>query len=253
VSVLLLRLGAPLQSWGVEGRFNRRTTRGEPSKSGIVGLLASAQGRRRSDPIEDLVGLRLGVRLDQVGRLLRDYHTVSRGDGALPTADGKRRPPKESVITERFYLADAVFVAAVEGPRDLLAALDDALRHPRFPLYLGRRSCVPEGRISLGLRDGKLEDSLAAEPWHASPYQRRRVRQATVRLEVVADDPNGDEMVRDIPVSFDPIDRRYTMRRIRRYEVELPNDEFSHREGRGEDNERAGSSVIHDPFTLLDQ
>lgn len=74
---LVLRLAGPMQSWGSSSEFNWRQTDAQPTKSGIVGLLAAASGRRREDPIEDLLALRLGVRIDQPGTLLRDYHTVS--------------------------------------------------------------------------------------------------------------------------------------------------------------------------------
>ena len=36
--VLLLRLAAPLQSWGVESKFDTRRTLGYPTKSGVIGL-----------------------------------------------------------------------------------------------------------------------------------------------------------------------------------------------------------------------
>ncbi len=61
--VLLLRLAGPMQSWGDASRFNRRETRTEPTKSAVIGLLASAQGRTREDPIEDLLQLSFGVRI----------------------------------------------------------------------------------------------------------------------------------------------------------------------------------------------
>ena len=45
MAVLLLRLSAPLQAWGTENsKFEIRKTGREPSKSGIVGLLAAALG-----------------------------------------------------------------------------------------------------------------------------------------------------------------------------------------------------------------
>ena len=71
-SCLVLRLAGPLQSWGSSSQFNRRETDDRPTKSGVIGLLAAAQGRRRSDPIEDLVDVKLAVRVDQPGSLLRD-------------------------------------------------------------------------------------------------------------------------------------------------------------------------------------
>ncbi len=62
---LVLRLAGPMQSWGGRSQFNRRDTLTEPTKSGLIGLLAAAQGRRRQDSIEDLLGLTFGVRTDQ--------------------------------------------------------------------------------------------------------------------------------------------------------------------------------------------
>ena len=44
---LLLRLVAPLQSWGTTSRFDDRDTGKEPSKSGVIGLLAAAMGIHR--------------------------------------------------------------------------------------------------------------------------------------------------------------------------------------------------------------
>src|SRR5690606_19400754 len=76
-STIVLRLAGPLTSWGSASQFNRRDTDNEPTKSAVIGLLAAADGRRREDSIEDLLELRFGVRVDQSGSLLRDYHTVS--------------------------------------------------------------------------------------------------------------------------------------------------------------------------------
>ena len=42
---LLLRLAGPMQSWGTASKFRERDTGREPSKSGVVGLLAAALGR----------------------------------------------------------------------------------------------------------------------------------------------------------------------------------------------------------------
>ena len=78
MTALLLRLAAPMQSWGTTSRFNRRSTDRAPSKSGIIGLLAAAQGRRRTDPLEELLGLRLAVRTEQAGTVERDFQTATR-------------------------------------------------------------------------------------------------------------------------------------------------------------------------------
>ena len=121
MSVLLLRLAGPLQAWGDSSRFVRRTTRTEPTKSGVVGLLAAALGRSREEPVDDLAQLELGVRADQPGTLLRDFQTERSLDGS-----------KVMPLSQRYYLQDAAFLVALGGPRDLLVELDAALRMPCF-------------------------------------------------------------------------------------------------------------------------
>lgn len=205
MSVLLLRLAAPLQAWGDSSRFVRRQTRQEPTKSGVLGLLAAAQGRRRTDPIEDLAGTAFAVRVDQPGRLVRDFQTAR-------SVDGLRTMP----LSYRYYLADAVFVAAVEGDSALLEGLEAALRDPVYPLFLGRRSCPPAGRVSLGLREGDIEEALREVAWQASTWYRRR-QGRTVQVEIVrdaADPADIGEVVRDHPVSFDPRRRQYGWRTV---------------------------------------
>ena len=76
MSTLLMRLAAPLQSWGVDAKFDRRGTERTPTKSGVIGLVAASLGRRRNENVMDLQTLRFGVRVDREGVLLRDYHTA---------------------------------------------------------------------------------------------------------------------------------------------------------------------------------
>ena len=40
MATLLLRLAAPLQAWGSSSKFNIRTTEREPTKSGVIGMIA---------------------------------------------------------------------------------------------------------------------------------------------------------------------------------------------------------------------
>ncbi|WP_433264913.1 type I-E CRISPR-associated protein Cas5/CasD [Actinosynnema sp. CS-041913] len=232
MTTLLLRLGAPLQSWGTSSRFVRRNTDRVPSRSGIIGLLAAAQGLDRTtplrtppdqrpvDPTEDLLGLRIGVRIDQPGRLERDFQTAHTRDGA-----------NSMPLSYRFYLADAVFAVALEGHPQLLDTLHHAMRNPKFPLYLGRRSCPPAGKLLHGIREGTLRDRLETEPWLASPWVQRQHRNATKDLEAVVDcDPTEPdaELVRDEPISSDPRHRQYGWRTVHRIPVTVPN--LSHRD-----------------------
>ena len=116
MSVLLLRLSAPMQAWGIQSRFGVRDSTREPSKSGVIGLLAASQGRSRDAAIDDLVALRMGVRVDREGTLLRDYHTaqnVYRARGGI----------KPTELSTRYYLGDACFLVGLEGEASLLTAL----------------------------------------------------------------------------------------------------------------------------------
>ena len=153
MATLLLRLAAPLQAWGSDSKFETRKTDREPTKSGVVGLLAAALGLRRDDTegLARLNGLRFAVRADQEGSLLVDFHTAKSRD--------------TSYVTYRHYLQDAVFLAGLEsGDEALLRELEAALRHPVYPLYLGRRSCPPTLPLCLGIRQGSLLDVLRTEP-----------------------------------------------------------------------------------------
>lgn len=78
MATLLLRFAAPLQSWGIDSKFDTRKTGREPSKSGVVGLLAAALGYRRdeADKLNTLNALRFGVRTDREGKLLCDFQMV---------------------------------------------------------------------------------------------------------------------------------------------------------------------------------
>jgi CRISPR system Cascade subunit CasD len=214
MSVLLLRLAGPLQSWGSAARFVRRTTENAPTKSGVLGLLAAAEGRAREADLSDLVALRYGVRIDQPGTRVRDFQTAHHFDS------GKSMP-----LSERFYLADAVFVAAVEGERETVHRMYAAVREPTYLPYLGRRSCPPALPIDLGVRDDvDLVAALAQAPWQASDWYRKRTR-SDGELTVLIDSPPEETpelSLRDEPLSFDPRHRRYGMRGITSRLVPVP-------------------------------
>lgn len=213
MTTLVLRLAGPMQSWGVKGRFTRRTTQMEPTKSGVVGLLAAALGHRRTDPVEELAGLRMGVRVEQQGTLLQDFQTASRGRVTAP-------------LSYRYYMSDAVFLVAVEGPEPLVSGLADAMRSPVFPLYLGRRAFPLTGMPVEGVREDTVEDVLARHPWRASPGVMRQHQSATVRLRIVRDVGPSDEVtaaVTDVPVSFDPNRRTFGTRMVTELWVDIEN------------------------------
>ncbi|WP_070791261.1 type I-E CRISPR-associated protein Cas5/CasD [Corynebacterium sp. HMSC074A01] len=210
---LLLLLKGPMQSWGDESRYQTRTTATTPTKSGIVGLIAAAQGRRRSDPIEDLAQLRLAIRVDQSGSLLRDYQT------AQPWQTSPNDPTR---LVTRYFLSDAAFLAAVESDdRLLLDEMAAALRAPKFPLFMGRRSCPVHPGLVQGVVDyGAVEALQRHSEWHATRALKLE-SPTSVYLPVYRDAIAGEEGSvprQDVPVSFDPQHRQYGWREVVRDE-----------------------------------
>ncbi len=208
MSTLLLRFATPMQAWGADSRFDIRKTNREPTKSGVVGLLAAALGLQRDAPLNELTALRMGVRVDREGVLLRDFHMV--------------HGEKSSYVTTRYYLCDAVFLVGVFSEDEvLMRRLEEAVRCPAFPLFLGRRSCPPEGRVCLGLRKMTLEDALTSEPSLAA----HGAFQQNERLRMVLEDPRGTARLRDMPISFSPFDRQYGYRAARETWLDQPTNE----------------------------
>ena len=206
MATLLLRLAAPLQAWGADSKFETRKTGREPTKSGVVGLLAAA------------LGLRFGVRVEREGQLLVDYHTA------------KTQDEKTSYVTYRHYLQDAVFLAGIESTDTaLLQQLQQALLHPAFPLYLGRRCCPPTLPLCLGVCPGSLQEVLQAEP-PLCPG-----RQSRILLDADPLEP-GTAPQRDVPVSFDPHHRQYGYRSVRELWQKMPD---------------SPEATEHDPFREL--
>ncbi|MBI4802849.1 MAG: type I-E CRISPR-associated protein Cas5/CasD [Elusimicrobia bacterium] len=172
MSTLLLRLAGPMQSWGTTSRFDQRDTGKEPSKSGVIGLLAAAMGIDQENwtDLKPLTNLAMGVRHDRPGFPKYDYQTagcamadsIIKANGELSTAGG--------VVSRRFYLADAVFLAGLESQDEsLLVRADAALRNPKWQLSLGRKSYVPSEPVWLenGIQDAPLLEVLSKWPWLA--------------------------------------------------------------------------------------
>lgn len=213
---LLLRLAAPLQSWGANSKFDRRTTEKMPTKSGVIGLLAAALGLKRDEDLTELNCLRFAFRADREGDVITDFHT----------AHGKK-----PYLTYRHYLSDAVFLAGVEGGEEILKKLEGALQSPAFPLFLGRRSCPPTFPVLLGIRESDLETALANEPMLCDSTKSDILR---VQIETQATNAG---MVQDVPVSFNPEKRIYGYRKVSEYFIAPPCD---------------ASESGHDPFSQLE-
>lgn len=206
-STLLLRLAGPLQSWGTSSRWTERDTGYEPSKSGVVGILAAALGYGREADLTRLAALKMGVRVDQEGVPGYDFQSAGAGDddpGIAMARDSagiianRRRilatgnklldsQRGKSSISRRYFVQDAIFLVGLESDDSaFLAELDAALRAPVYPIGLGRRSYVPSVPIAMvpsdelptGIRPLPLRDALIQEPWPVAPVTDRAYRTA---------------------------------------------------------------------------
>jgi CRISPR system Cascade subunit CasD len=222
---LLLRLCGPLQAWGIGSRFEQRDSGLEPSKSGVVGLLAAALGRPRGANLADLAALRMGVRVLQPGRLMSDFQTaggthrpgdsygVARFDGSAP----------QGVLLLKHYLADADFLVGLESADAAwLARLHAAVQRPRWPLFLGRKAYAPSLPVAVPdappwgppIRPLDLRGALLSWPW--SP-------EATEAL-CIYEDPAGMDQRHDQPVSFAWEQTLYVMRSVQTVREPRPPD-----------------------------
>lgn len=156
METLIFQLQAPLSSWGEAAVGEYRPSAEYPSQSAIQGLLGAALGIDRDDDAAQTAlrtSYRLAVGVLSQGRLLRDYHTAQ-----VPSrTDLKKRPhatrrdelslPKQdlnTILSSRDYRQDAAALVAVQivanAPYSLMQ-LAEALKKPKFVLYLGRKSC----------------------------------------------------------------------------------------------------------------
>lgn len=209
---LLMRLSGPLQSWGTTSRFDERDSQLEPSKSGVLGLVCAALGRDRAESVADLAQLRMGVRVDREGLLMRDYQTAT---GVLNAA-GKPDLGR-TVISPRYYLADAAFLVGLEGADlRLLQGIQSALQAPHWLLALGRKGCPPSQPVCLldGLQDTTLDEALRTYPPLVSVS-------ATAKLRLVLENDSHGSIRLDQPIA--PFaQRRFGPRYIATEVIDVP-------------------------------
>ena len=190
---LLLRLSAPLQSWGSESVYDNRETDYMPTKSGVIGILAAALGRKRGDSMADLAKLEFGVRVDLPGTKVNDFQITQMGEKL------------NSNLSNRAYLSDAIFLVGLGSEEiEFLERLKNALTHPRFSLFLGRRSCPPTLPLVLGIRNKGLYQALFEEEWLVPEWRRKSLFRFsdTIRLRIVTDGIRERAVKKDVPLSF---------------------------------------------------
>ena len=162
---LVFQLLAPLASWGEVAVGEYRGSHDYPGESALLGLLAAALGIRRDDEaahaaLRDGYGFALGVLSS--GSLLRDSHTAQvpgrtalKGRPHATRRDELAMPKRDlnTILSTRDYRQNAACLVAVQcktsgSQPHTVDALAEALRAPRFVLYLGRKSCPPAAPLA---------------------------------------------------------------------------------------------------------
>ena len=222
MKTILLKFAGPLQSWGTSSHFETRHTDFYPSKSSVIGLIASSLGYRRDDDekITRLNELDFAVRVDQQGNLLRDFHIAQKY-----TEKGKF---ERNYVTNRYYLEDAVFVVALSHNNEqFLEMILQALKNPYFQPFMGRRALPFTADFILGETEIGAVESLRTLEWQASPWFMKRKLMGAVTLEIYYDRHLTDrgiyQLRQDVVKSFSQKGRRFGYRYETRELVQVRN------------------------------
>lgn len=220
-----IRLTAPLQSYGNQASFNQRTSDNYPSKSAVIGIIAAALGYRRDDArILQLNNLLFAVRIEQSGNMMTEFQTVEYQKSSIKTA---------RKLTYREFIQDAVFMVAIGSDNDHeIEKIVSALKHPKFQLYLGRRSNPPAGPLMIETYDEENPlQVLEKLSWQAEPWYQKRLRAPKFLTRIIADaelnPENNITMIKDKVGSFNQKNRYYQYRPvIIKKKIELDNLEY---------------------------
>ena len=232
MSTLLLRLAGPMQSWGLQSRYLDRDTGLEPSKSGVIGLLCAALGRTVTEPLVDLAKLTMGVRVDREGVPQADFQTTR--DVFIADGSGISQFP---TVSTRHFLSDAMFLVGLESDDEaFLIMLAKAVEHPKWQLYLGRKSYTPSIPVFFHARPAgfegpagvpsvvnlSLRDALLGYPLLCKPRPRQARLRVVIEINEVTNMQDSVSTRRDVPVSF--AERKFSSRLVRTEWIDTPRD-----------------------------
>jgi len=160
MKALILRLDAPLMSFGTVMVDQHGFTDRFPGTAMLTGLIANALGwdHRDFDRLQSLQDrLEYAARWDSEPERIVDYHTVDLGQAKMSAPGWTTRGlPEHRAGSEgarlgthqryRHYWADGLMTVALYLKGDVdpdLEEVGNALRHPARPLFLGRKACLP--------------------------------------------------------------------------------------------------------------
>ncbi len=183
IDIILLRFDAPMISFGRELVDNYGYIQPWPARSLMTGLLANALGYDHSEA-EKLNQLQqrliYALRCDKPGREFTDFHTVDLGQKHLVNTGWTTRTRpigrggasgEATHIRYRHYYADSIYTLALTlkepSQQPTMDRLQEALRFPARPLFIGRKTCLPAAPIFLErVKDRSLIDALKKANLH---------------------------------------------------------------------------------------
>ena len=167
---LVVRLDAPLMSFGGVAIDNHRETDAWPAASLLAGLIGNALGLRRTegDALQDLQDrLVFACRADREGQQAQDYQTAElNADDAGWTTRGQPEGRaggadtyKGKHIRFRHFWADRILTLAFRmeefSAGEDLDGIAQALKAPARPLFIGRKPFLPAAPLFVGWSDGE--------------------------------------------------------------------------------------------------
>jgi CRISPR system Cascade subunit CasD len=182
MEALLIRLDAPLMSFGGPMVDQIGAIQEHPGLSQVTGLLANALGYDHRD--RELIAqlqhrISYAVRCDRRGTKLLDFHTVDLGQEHLadtgwttagrPESRGTGGATRGTHIRYRDFWADRVCTLALtlRTPEcdPTLDRVEAAIRSPERPLFVGRKPCIPSGPLFIGrVSHNSLREALESAP-----------------------------------------------------------------------------------------
>lgn len=178
---LIFGLSATVAAMGDQAGHERRGSGTWPGRSALVGLMGAALGIDRTGDFSTLEALDISVAVFDAGTPLRDFHTIQTVPNAAAKAPNSRPEAMQTagplklntVLTKRDYRAGVFYGIAVSGAPEILDKVGQALRHPRYQLFLGRKSCplsTPPGPVTRLTATNAEEalQALALPPWRKS-------------------------------------------------------------------------------------
>ena len=161
MDILILRLDAPLISFGAPIVDRHGEIQSYPALSMVTGMLGNALGYDHAD-FDKLQHLQerllYASRQDRAGQQIQDYQTVDLSQDFMSDKNGwttqdwldKRKGGGASTGTHirlRDYRADSIHTVALtlqeSGNAPTLDELQEAIQYPERPLFIGRKTCLP--------------------------------------------------------------------------------------------------------------